>query len=314
MSLFNLDANIASHVITKKPIPDNEYRIVILGDSSTWGTLLKPEETLAGKLNQLDLITPDGKDIKAYNLGYPTMSLTKDLIFLNLALDFQPDLVIWLVTLESFPNDKQMVSPIVSYNKEAVVQLINDFDLDLDIDDNAFQQTDYWNTTLLGQRRNIADIFRLQFYGIMWGITHIDQYYPIDYELAKRDFEEDTSFYDWDEGEMKNDDLAFNLLQAGQDMVGEIPIILVNEPILISDGRNSDIRYNFYYPVWAYDQYRKTLAEISSANNWIYLDLWDLIPESEFTNTAIHFTPTGMESLTGVIAETVIEIVTRPKK
>jgi hypothetical protein len=148
----------------------------------------------------------------------------------------------------------------------------------------------------------------------MWRITHIDQYYPVNYEPAKRDFDEDASFYDWDEGEMKNDDLAFNLLQAGHSMVDEIPLILVNEPILISDGKNSDIRYNFYYPVWAYDQYRKELGEISSANDWIYLDLWDLIPESEFTNTAIHITPAGMESLTGVIAETVIEIVTRSGK
>jgi lysophospholipase L1-like esterase len=78
--------------------------------------------------------------------------------------------------------------------------------------------------------------------------------------------------------------------------------MLVNEPMLVSNGRNSDIRYNFFYPRWAYDQYLTLLQEHASANNWNYLDLWDLVPADELTNSAIHLTPAGEQVLADQIA------------
>jgi hypothetical protein len=72
--------------------------------------------------------------------------------------------------------------------------------------------------------------------------------------------------------------------------------MIVNEPMLISSGENSVIRYNFFYPRWAYDQYRDMMAELSQKNQWNYVDLWNLVPANEFTNSAIHLTPRG-ESL-----------------
>src|SRR5215212_211749 len=51
LSLFDIDAMFASHVIGGTEKTDDEYRVLLIGDSSVWGTLLKPEETLAGQLN-----------------------------------------------------------------------------------------------------------------------------------------------------------------------------------------------------------------------------------------------------------------------
>ena len=82
-------------------------------------------------------------------------------------------------------------------------------------------------------------------------------------------------------------------------------MILVNEPMLSSDGANSDIRYNFFYPRWAYDEYRQMLAEHAADNPWKYLDLWNLIPASEFTNSAIHLTPAGEGLLAKRIAQAI---------
>jgi lysophospholipase L1-like esterase len=79
--------------------------------------------------------------------------------------------------------------------------------------------------------------------------------------------------------------------------------ILVNEPMLISTGLNSDIRYNFFYPRWAYDKYRQILADHAAERDWHYLDLWDLVPAAEFTNSAIHLTPAGERLLANRIAE-----------
>src|SRR5512138_2827439 len=74
LSLFDLDAMFASHVLAGTTKTPDEYRVFLVGDSSVWGTLLTPEQTLVGQLNA-NSMSACGKTIKAYNLGYPTISL-----------------------------------------------------------------------------------------------------------------------------------------------------------------------------------------------------------------------------------------------
>ena len=297
LSLFNLEAMFASHQVSVRPDPEDEVRIFILGDSSTWGTLLKPEETLAGQLDQLALTNSEGKPLRFYNLGYPTLSLTKDLLLLQETLSYEPDLIIWLVTLESFPSDKQLTSPLVENNSQAIRSLFDKYSLKLSKYQAESLEISYWDRTLFGQRRNLADIIRLQLYGFMWAITGIDQYYPTDYKEAARDLSDDLTFHNWPEGQMTEEQLALEILSAGKEAAGQIPLLLINEPILISQGNNSDLRYNFYYPRWAYDEYRLFLDQFSVVHDLDYLDYWDLVPSEEFTNTAIHTTPQGVKLL-----------------
>jgi hypothetical protein len=101
LSLFQLDAMFASHEVAA-PKPPDEYRVLLIGDSSVWGILLTPEETLVGHINAADLTTADGKPVRAYNLGYPTISVTKDLMMLSRAMQYEPDMVVWLATLRRF--------------------------------------------------------------------------------------------------------------------------------------------------------------------------------------------------------------------
>ena len=299
LSLFDLDAMFASHVLAGTEKPAEEYRVLLIGDSSVWGTLLRPEQTLAGQLNG-NTITACDKTVRAYNLGYPTISLTKDLMILDQARHYQPDLVIWLTTLEAFPNDKQLTSPIVSNNPVRIKELITNYQLPLDPNDPALVNQSTWEQTLVGKRRAVADLLRLQIYGALWASTDIDQIYPADYERAQTDLEDDKDFHGL--SSLANTP-GFDILDAGMS-VGQ-NMLLVNEPMLISDGRNSDIRYNFFYPRWAYDEYRQMLAERAASQAWKYLDLWDLVPASEFTNSAIHLTPAGEGLLARRIAETI---------
>ncbi len=101
LSLFNLEAMFASHAVAA-PKAANEYRVVLIGDSSTWGYYLKPDQTSSAYLNQANLTWSDGRKMRFYNLGYPTQSLAKDLLILNHALRYQPDMILWVVSLESF--------------------------------------------------------------------------------------------------------------------------------------------------------------------------------------------------------------------
>ena len=291
-SLDNLDAMFASHVISADEKKDGEYRVVVIGDSSTWGVLLRPEETLSGLINA-DLLNCDDRLINVYNLGYPTLSLTKDIMILDRAMQFKPDLIIWLVTLEAFPLDKQLTSPIVANNLNEIRQISEKYDLQLGLTGQSELTLNTYEKSILGQRRALSDLLRLQLYGTMWSATLIDQIYPSDYEHAQIDLKNDLDFHNLALPELKNEQLAFEILAAGEKIAGEVPILLINEPILISNGENSDIRYNFYYPRWAYDQYRNLLSEYSNDHSWRYFDFWDIVPMEEFTNSAIHLTPIG---------------------
>jgi hypothetical protein len=216
------------------------------------------------------------------------------------ALQYQPDLIIWLATLEAFPKDKQFDSPIVANNAERIQGLITEYKLSLNPNDPALIQPSKQEQMFVSQRRAVADLIRLQMYGILWSSTGIDQIYPEDYERAQIDLEASVDFHNLNS---LNDTLAMEVLRAG--MSTSVRTLLVNEPILISNGANGNIRYNFYYPRWAYDEYRQMLAEAAVKNNWQYLDLWDFVPMNEFTNSAIHLTPHGESLLAGKIAEAI---------
>jgi len=299
LSLYNLDAMFASHIIAGAEKTPDEYRVILIGDSSVWGTLLTPEQTLAGQLNK-ESITACNKKVSAYNLGYPTISLTKDLMVLDQAMSYQPDMVVWLTTLEAFPADKQFASPIAANNAERVRDLISRYNLSADPNDPALVNPSKWEQTFVSQRRAISDLLRLQIYGALWSSTGVDQVYPENYERAQVDLEASDDFHQLSS---LNNALALDVLKAGMSV--NTSMLLVNEPMLISAGANSDIRYNFFYPRWAYDEYRSMLGDLAAANNWNYLDLWNLVPANEFTNSAIHLTPSGEALLANEIAEAI---------
>jgi hypothetical protein len=306
LSLFNLDAMFASHIISADPKPADEFRVIVIGDSSTWGTLLRPEQTLAGQLDAAG-IRLCGRTVRVYNLGYPTISLTKDLVVLDYALRYQPDLVIWPVTLESFPLDKQLTSPIIANNATRLADLITRYNLPFDLSDAALVRSNLWERTIVGQRRALADLFRLQMYGVLWAATGIDQVYPTDYTPAQTDFDTDVTFHGLQPPTLDETQLAFSVLEAGRHAAGQTPVILINEPTLISTGENSDLRYNFFYPRWAYDQWRQMMADKAAAQDWNYLDLWDLVPMDQFTNSAIHLTPAGETLLANRLEQAIAE-------
>jgi hypothetical protein len=307
LSLFNLEAMFASHLISDGDKPADEYRVLLIGDSQTWGYLLEPQQTLSSTMNNTNLQLPDGKKVRVYNLAYPVMSLTKDMLILSKALDHQPDLIVWLVTLESFPYNKQLFPPLLQHNPQSVRDLIQRFDLNLDPQDPGLVDKSPWERTMIGSRRDLADMIRLQILGVLWAGTLVDQDIPQSYPARLEDLPADDSFHDL-LSPLNENILAFDVLQAGIDLAGDIPVLVVNEPMFISKGQNSDIRYNFYYPRWAYDNYRYLMTQKAEDFSWNYLDLWDALPASEFTNTAVHLTPYGVKLLAERLQSAILEL------
>jgi len=305
LSLYTLEAMFASHELDGTAKAEDEYRVIIIGDSSTWGFLLQPNETFTSVINDAGISLTDGRHLKAYNLGYPVMSLAKDLLILSFATRYQPDLVIWPLTLESFPYDKQLFAPILQNNPSLVQQLAQTYHLSL-TPQKTFQTGEpFWKRTLIAARRDLADLIRLQLYGALWAATGIDQDIPEEFTPRMEDLPADLAFHNLQPPDLREEDLAFEVLDVGLKMAGKTPILFINEPMFISQGQNSDMRYNYYYPRWAYDGYRTLLTEKCRTNGWNCIDLWDAIPPTEFTNTAVHMTPEGNR----IFAQEIIRVI-----
>jgi len=305
LSILQLEAMFSSHEISAGDKPENELRVLLLGDSSIWGFLLSPDQTLSAELNKRDDVTDDNRIIKFYNLGYPTMSVMKDLMLLNFAQRYELDIVVWFVTLESLPLQKQVESPLVQYNPEPALSLIDRFGLGIDSQDTRFVDRTFLDRTLVGQRRELADLIRLQLLGVMWAATGIDHVIPKIYEPLQVELEEDLDFQDYQPGDLNSEELALDVIQAGIHLMEETPVIIVNEPILIATGQNSDLRYNSFYPRWAYDEYREILGAKALESNWSYLDLWDTVPAHMFTDSAIHYSPEGVKLVVDHLSATI---------
>lgn len=301
LSIYNLDAMLASHEIAAANKSADEYRVFVVGDSSTWGFLQRPQDTLAGLLDNRALEV-GGKQVRVYNLGYPSLSVLKDLMIIDRVLQYQPDLIIWLVTLESLPLENQLETPLVANNPLAVNDLIDHYQLG----GFAKQLIDWKDASLFARRREMADIIRLQIYGVMWAATGIDQDYPSDYTPALRDFDVDESFYDFTPYNLDVKRLALDVIDQTIKVNEDIRFLVVNEPILIATGANSDVRYNYYYPRWAYDQYRNLIRDNMDKTGINYYDLWDIVPQEHFTNSAIHMDKDGEK----ILAERIASIIT----
>jgi hypothetical protein len=292
LNLYNLDAMFASLKLAGAPKAADEFRVFVIGDSSVWGFLLENKDTLVSALNAANLRANSGSRAVFYNLGHPTISLTKDLMILDFAMRYEPDLIIWPVTLEAFTWSRQTYSPLIQNNPVLMANLITDYRLPITINED-FTSDSFLDRSLIGQRRNLADIIRLQLYGFMWAATGIDVYILDEIELRATDLEANEDFAGLRPPDLHLEDLAFEVLAAGIQRANGVPVLIINEPIFVSDGANSDIRYNSFYPRWAYDGYRQLLQEQSDQQGWDYADLWQAVDNSEFTNTPIHLTPRG---------------------
>ena len=308
LSLFNVEAMFASHEISSGQKSRGEFRVLLIGDSATWGFFLQPDETSSAFINAAGTRLLDGRQLRTYNLGYPVMSLAKDLLIFSYAMRYQPDLIVWLITLESFPYDKQLYPPLVQNNPEEMRKLIWNYHLNLNPDDPGFIHPTLIQRSLIGQRRALADLLRLQLYGFLWAATGIDQDIPEEIPHRMEDLPVDSSFHSL-QPPLRTQDLAFDILQAGVDLAGKTPVLIINEPMFISQGENSDIRYNFFYPRWAYDEYRRLLSDECTHHSWLCRDYGDAIIPEEFTNTAIHMTPAGSARFADLVRKAILEAV-----
>lgn len=293
----DMDAMYQSTTLSQ-PKQSDEFRVFLIGDSSAWGFELRPQDTLVGQINALHLTACDGRNIIAYNAAFPLPYVMKDLLLIDKVLEYDPDLFLWTVTMDGFINRQTFTRHFLNPHSQRVRELVKEYNIqNLEMEQMVTQT--FWERTLIGQRSRLKKILLLQFHGFGWSASGLDydyRYYaPLSQDLS--DGSQPSAFDD-----LNLEGMLFDVLDAGHERIGDLPLLVVNEPIFIASGRNSDIRYNDFYPRWAYDEYLAYLEAKMNSAQFHYVDAWDLLPSSEFTDSIFHRTPAAEKILAEFLA------------
>lgn len=290
VTVDDIDAMFASHLLAASGV-SGEYRVVLIGDSSVWGEGLSASQVISEQWNQMDMGCRD-RMIRTYNLGYPHPSVLKDLVILDKALEYEPDLVIWFVTLNTLIS--QRVNPFLAANRARTANILNSYDISFAQGRKLVEkEPNFFEKTLIGRRSNLARGIKLQLLGFIWTATGADTN-----RLAREGppdfaFDDHPRYRGMEPPQDIRSMLSTNALSAGQDMAGSIPILIVNEPMFVTPAPGTMVRYNAVYPRWAYDQYREAMAVQAQRAGWNYLDLWDAIPPQYFLDASLHLGAQG---------------------
>ncbi len=302
----NLDIMMASHTISSEKNP-NEFRVLLIGDSSVWQEDVATPDMFSEYWNQQGLKCR-GRRMRFYNLGYPHPSIVKDLVVVDAAMTTDPDLVLWFITTNTIMPRR--VNPFILANREDTLKIMDQYGLSLAGEDELRSHTDsLLDKTIIGRRSLLARWFKLQVMGLVWSATGLDYSSgnAIESLPPANNLPDSLTYMGMQEEIEYSDKLLFNALRAGHDLVDTTPVLIVNEPIFIASGENSDIRYNETYPRWAYDQYRQALAEEADGNDWLYVDLWDAVPPENFSTT-LHLTTEGGRIMTDMLTPVILDI------
>ena len=301
LDVDNLNSMFASHTLSEPKVP-NEYRVLVLGDSAVWGIGLTPEQTLPGQMDALGLKCGD-KNVHVYNLSFPVSSATKDLMILDEAMSYQPDEIIWLITWNTMKPNTRTNHPLIEYNPAEYYKLAHRFN---------FLPKNYGSPSpvsqLIEQNRTLFRILRYQFYSLINIATGLDQLPSPPGVSPSHQLNSDPNFEGMTPPILRADKVSIDQVQDFYQIAGNIPVLLVNEPTqVVTNVLNSNIYYNVYYPRWIYDQYRQYVDEAAVKNHWNYLDLWNILPQSYYTDTPLHLTPQGETELAKIIAPHIIQ-------
>ncbi len=303
----NLDAALASHVVSNGSKPASEFRVILLGDSQTWGWSARSSTTLAEELNKLKLTACGGRQLRFYNLAHPGTSLLKDLLIMHKSLEDKPDLVIWMVTLRSFtvgPKNatwNQILATMDPMNARAVLDSYG-------LGHYGYlvgNKPGFYDRTIVGQRAELARLTLMQLYGPLWDATGVDN--VPDLSPMPVDVSADKQYDGTLPPQLPFSKMEFDVLRAAHRMIGNTPVLVVNEPIYIAPGKNSDIRYNREYPRWAFDQFRAFVPQQVAQERWSYVDLYNTVPAADFAG-AFHLTPNGEQMLAAALAPLVLKM------
>src|SRR5271157_135117 len=295
VSVFeDFDAMFGSHIISGMPKPSSEYRVILVGDSSVWGFGVPASENLAAQINGLHLVTCDNRQVKAYDFGFPESSSLRDLLVVARSNQYDPDLIVSFVSPGSFLYQEKNPDWLAGHVND-LRAVASKYQLNVRLDPAI--PASIWDGTIWAGRNTIKKVVLLQLSGLIWAGTSIDWYDSASQDVRiqlPRSLNLGTEYHSPKDKSQLLRDLGFDTIRVGTEEAGRSAFLVVNEPIQIYGGVNSDLRYDIAYPRWAYDAYRTALLNYMNQRGISYLDLWNTLSIDAFSSdSSVHLSQRG---------------------
>jgi len=314
---WRLDTLLDAHEIAQ-PKATGEYRVIFLGDSATFCLYCRSTEAIPQLFTELGA-TIDGKRVHAYNLAYPGSDWLKDILILKHALNYQPDAIVWLVTAKGASDQPLPQEPdahlITRLNADELPSLARQYNLDTwetrrYADADAWYQRSIW--THGGRYRDwLVLIARSIGNDLSYPGKDLTQEYllpgePVTTQPIQAVAEINSSLPGYD----RFPNRQWDLLLAGQRMAQEarIPLLIVNEPIYVGSGPNSEVNYNSFYERDLFDRFRAAMTDFTQQHTMTYLDLWNRLPPENLSNTSLHYNLEGNRRVAEEVMKALQEI------
>jgi hypothetical protein len=274
-NVFDLNVLFNTHLISYEKKPANQYRIILIGDSTVRDGTLYP---------MVDQQECGGKPLHAYDLGYYGASATKDLMILQEAMKYSPDLIVWSVTSRTLSNEPK---DFALANSDDLTELINAYGLSMPP-----------NQSITGSRSFFSggDRIRLQTrlvlnYAVLFPAIRSPQRII---QTAINDIKANNAADQ--ETLPASGAYLFSALTAASKITGGIPLLLINQP-----------RPSVVVTQTDYLQYRQELLSLGGKQHWIFLDLWNLVPDRDFIDK-IHRNADGEVLYNKAVLPSILEI------
>ncbi len=248
-NVFDINSLFYSHVISGESKPENQYRIIFIGDSTVYTGKIYP---------LLARYKCSGKVLSAYNLGYPGVSATKDFMILQEAMKYSPDLIIWSITYTIAGNNEGFLRA----NPDRFAQMVNTYQLS-----EAGSSSSLTGKTAFYQ----SDRVRLETYLILY-YSILDPATGGTDAIIHTALNDEAYTLEQGSGSAHGDQLS-SILRAFKEMTKNIPVLLINEPrpgVIVNMG--------------PYIQFRKDIVQLSTKERINFLDLGNLVPDQDFVD------------------------------
>jgi hypothetical protein len=289
-------------VCWRAPRQPNELRVFLYGDSAVFGHPLHSEDTVAYHLNEH--FDRSGIPAHIFNLGFAGAFQLKDALIMRASLAYQPDVIVYAVTLSEFDHFAPCWWPgivaLFDANRPLVLQFAAEHPAGLQepleiyrsllsapsLEHSPAQQLRQLGAFVRTAAREEA--LRIRRYALP---NLPDD--PVEtegrqnhYDCAKTKKMIEQHYSNWQTWNI----LAY--LREIRDATG-IPVLVVNWPVA---NEPVDDCYNVRYTNAALREYNQWLAEQVRASGFSYVDLYDFLSPEDFVDS-LHVTAAGHRKL-----------------
>ena len=300
------------------PKGTDEYRVAVLGDSGTFDPYHRSADAVPGQMSRLGVRVGERR-LVAYNLAYQKANAVAGLLILRHAVEKKADAAVWFVSLFDLGSDAPSrvwggeMHIIVRTNADELPDLVRRYGISTWETRRLVREEPLWKRSIIFRGARYRDdalllarsVLDLTSAGDPTESVRPERPWVGSFPLpAVPDLEQNGA----DDPPMPNG--RWRTLVAGEALArarGAV-LLVVNDPIFVASGPNSDREYNSYYGKAIYDRYRRVLETFCRENAIPYLDLWNLVPPSEFADTPGHYTLAGNARIARAVTGKLMEI------